>query len=232
MRFLIAILILACGAAEASTVNVTWNFTDYSSNPQAVSRVTVTPTSKAPGVNSTNIGMPFAFDGVTGLNGSLTLSNLFTGYFYKVTLFDVNQKPVYSLTNFFPTNVSGAVNAIDYLTNFVPATFGFSALVGGTNITLTTNGGALFINSSGGSSTNAVTNVFYGTFNFAAITNVWSKALALGWTPSNAFVQLMPAMNSRLFGSAFVTNLSATNISGFLTFLPDVTNDQIQIQIK
>lgn len=214
MRKLIAIFSLLCFSSFGQTVNVTWNFTDYTGNPQAVSQFTLKPSVKAVAQNGTNVLIPFPVSAVTGLTGSVTMSNVVTGYFYIGSLLDVTGKPVATMTNFFPTNISGNVNASAYLTNFVPATVGFSALLPGDNVTFTTNNGALTINSTGGSGggiTNGSTNVtLSGAFsgNASGLTNLAATNLTGIITASTNVV---------IHGDALASNVTAQSSVQVLT---------------
>lgn len=159
MRILLAFL-LSCLPLAAQTVNVTYVWTDFGLSPQSVRRVDLKPL------------QPFADYGgailtanpmsqVTGTNGSVTFSNVISGYSYTVTL----STPYGTLTrtNGFPTGLSGNVNGRDYLGVFVnPQVFAFfylntnlnpliPAVAAGSGVAITTNGLVYLISSFGGS---------------------------------------------------------------------------------
>lgn len=205
MSRILAILVLTCLVASGQTVNVTWNFTDYTGNPQAVSKFTLTPSQKAVGQNGTNILIPFPVSAVTGLTGSVVMSNVVTGYFYIGSLLDVTGLPVAKFTNFFPTNISGNINASSYLTNFVPVTYGFSSLEAGTNIILTTNNGELFIN------TTAATNGLTNASAFATSTNA---VIHTGATITNLDTSYL-TLSGDGFGNAYLDMVSGDGLMHF-----------------
>ena len=100
----------------AGTVDVTYRFSDHTASPQAVKRVVLTPLSWGL-YNSSNISLTIPISKQTDATGSVTVSNLASGYSYRVQLYNAQFVQIgNTFTNSFGTNVSGAVYARDYLT--------------------------------------------------------------------------------------------------------------------
>jgi hypothetical protein len=169
IRIILGILMIWAAldiAAHAQTINVTYNLQDFTSTPQAVQRVSLQALSPL-GTNGNNILFPIKRDQVTSATGIVTYNNVVIGYSYRFTLYaDQDDKfAIGSLTNFFPTNLSGTVNAVNYLGNgtngnpfFFPT---YTTLYAGSNVILTYSNGGIYINaasgtngSGGGSATN------------------------------------------------------------------------------
>ena len=116
MKRLFAVaLLLSCLPLFAATVDNTITFSDHTGSPQAVKRVVVTPLTWGL-YNSTNIALAIPITKQTDASGSVTVSNLASGYSYRVQLFNSAFTELGRFTNSFGTNVSGAVFARDYLT--------------------------------------------------------------------------------------------------------------------
>jgi hypothetical protein len=185
MRWLATLVFLALAfslqpLAFAGTFDCRWNFIDFTSTPIGVKQVKI-QTIAAYGTISSNIITGDFRMFQAGTNGSLTVTNLANGRSYRVTFSGPNFSTV--ITNSFDTNVTGLVNAVDYL----------GALIrdGSTVAYSQTAADARFHNVAGDSSTNAT---FYGTFTLPGgsvagyvwtATNTtgggfWSASLALG----------------------------------------------------
>lgn len=116
MKRLFAVaLLLSCLPLFAATVDNTITFSDHTGSPQAVKRVVVTPLTWGL-YNGTNIALAIPITKQTDASGSVTVSNLASGYSYRVQLFNSAFTELGRFTNSFGTNVSGAVFARDYLT--------------------------------------------------------------------------------------------------------------------
>jgi hypothetical protein len=164
MRNLAYLIIFLClGAlARAGTVDVTYNFSDFTGYPLNVSRVTITPLARDAYYSGTNLSTkPIIYTKTaypTLTNGTFTATNLISGYAYRVEISDSYQ--VSTITNYFGTNVTGSVDATDYLAavfgleqgvltrvfyEAATATAGSATNVfflGSSNVTWTTSGGS------------------------------------------------------------------------------------------
>lgn len=114
-RLFAVVLLLSCLPLFAATVDNTITFSDHTGSPQAVKRVVVTPLTWGL-YNGTNIALAIPITKQTDASGSVTVSNLASGYSYRVQLFNAQMMELGRFTNSFGTNVSGAVFARDYLT--------------------------------------------------------------------------------------------------------------------
>lgn len=105
--------------ANAATVDVTYYFSGFTGRTTPVSQVIFTPL--APGADYSGAQLSTAPTYYTPktlptmTNGYCTISNVLNGYAYKVQFNDGWSNP--SITNYFPTNVVGAVNGNDYKTS-------------------------------------------------------------------------------------------------------------------
>ena len=104
---------LAVGTAQAQTANVTYYFSDFTSQPAAVRRATLTPLAPAGDFGTSTNLIPSPVSLVTGAAGAVTFSNVVSGYAYSIALFGPYQ--VTTRTNFFPSSLTGNVNGHDYL---------------------------------------------------------------------------------------------------------------------
>ena len=140
----------------SGTVNVVFDLADYGLNPQIVQRLVLAPVTNypgSPGVGTlgTNILIPVPMSRPTGLTGSVTFSNVVTGYPYQARLFNQAQpaQVIGTFSLFFPTNLSGTVNATAGLGTNAGPVFGwvfapdYATVAASTNITFTTSNGVL-----------------------------------------------------------------------------------------
>lgn len=123
LRFLAVLLVLfSCLAPVRSAaddyINATYYFSDVTSNPLNVRRITVTYLAPSIELGRTNFSnKPIYYPASTYYmltNGSITLSNLLTGYALRVAFSDGYSEP--AITNYFGTNLSGTVFGNDYKT--------------------------------------------------------------------------------------------------------------------
>lgn len=123
LRFLAVLLALfSCLAPVRSAaddyINATYYFSDVTSNPLNVRRITVTYLAPSIELGRTNFSnKPIYYPASTYYmltNGSITLSNLLTGYALRVAFSDGYSEP--AITNYFGTNLSGTVFGNDYKT--------------------------------------------------------------------------------------------------------------------
>jgi len=166
------ILFLTMGAAHCA-VDVVYNFADYSNHPLNVRRVTITPLGAAADYGGAELSQkPIIYNAATYptlTNGYVTVTNLITGYAYRVAFSDGYGEP--TITNYFGTNLSGTVSGYTNRTTYVSWNAG--RIVGvwlqhggtasatniilraGSNVTITTNSPSDWtIESTGGGSTN------------------------------------------------------------------------------
>ena len=208
MRRLIPTLLMlfALLTARAQSINVYYQFQDYTTNAAAVNRVSLTPIPFPPGVTPQSILVPTAFSTVTDTSGSCTFSNVITGFAYKVSLVD-RLGNVLSLTNFFGTNLTGTVNGNTTLgvwagpffayfmsTNFTRLTNYTTILQ--TNVSLVTNS-TLVLSTNYTLLTNAVT---INTTNTTRLTN------------STLVLQTNISLLTNSFTVNFTNKVYATNI--------------------
>lgn len=121
--FLVAILcILTVFAKADETVTAIWNYDDFSATPLTNKPVTITPLFTVVGGVTNFITGDFRRY-YTDVDGSLTVTNIRTGYGYRVQLV---ASVTTTITNYFPTNLSGTVYAVsntvvptNYLTGFM-----------------------------------------------------------------------------------------------------------------
>lgn len=184
MKRLLALLLVCLGAdLRAGTFHCTWNFSDFTTGSLGVSQVQVQPIAPY-GVNSNTFLTGDLLVKQTGTNTSLTISNLVNGRSYRVKFFGLTRPYgtnwVTTLTNNFDTNVTGLVNAVDYLAaplQVDAATVAYSQVaadarflrtnitqyvLSGTNVSFVTNGNTVTISSTAsGSGSGSATNVFF-----------------------------------------------------------------------
>lgn len=236
MKRLLALLLVCLGAdLRAGTFHCTWNFSDFTTGSLGVSQVQVQPIAPY-GVNSNTFLTGDLLVKQTGTNTSLTISNLVNGRSYRVKFFGLTRPYgtnwVTTLTNNFDTNVTGLVNAVDYLAaplQVDAATVAYSQVaadarflrtnitqyvLSGTNVSFVTNGNTVTISStasgSGGGGGSA-TNVFF-------ISGQNTTAAQIGG--SNTFHVTGLLTNSTLGNAATATDADfateATRASGLL----------------
>lgn len=128
-------------------LNVTYNLANFSSQPQAIKQVKMFPLVAVGTNGSGSILVPIPMTQLTSFSGSLTYSNIVPGYSYRVWLLGDEDRPVATFTNYFPPNLSGTVNAANYLGFTNAPAFGFyfpvglyTNVVAGSNVFLTTDG--------------------------------------------------------------------------------------------
>jgi len=152
MKKLISLLLFLSIAAFAADVR--WTFVDFTSSPQSVKKVYITPIA-AYGTNSTNIVTGDRRTYTNNSSGSLIVSNVIVGRSYRVELQGPFTETV--ITNSFDSSVSGFVEAVSYIS--APLSDG------GLSSYSKTAADARFHNVSGDTSTNAA---FRGTFKIPA----------------------------------------------------------------
>jgi hypothetical protein len=117
----IDVLQIADSGQLPGLLTVTWDLTDFIGDPQAVQRLILEPVVPYAGVGvwQTNLLVPARNTRPTGLTGSVTISNVAEGYPFDVKLWNQADPPdtVAEFTNFFPTYLSGSVNAANWITN-------------------------------------------------------------------------------------------------------------------
>jgi hypothetical protein len=208
MKRLFAVaLLLSCLPLFAATVDNTITFSDHTGSPQAVKRVVVTPLTWGL-YNSTNIALAIPITKQTDASGSVTVSNLASGYSYRVQLFNSAFTELGRFTNSFGTNVSGAVFARDYLTIS-------TNLAGGTTAYSRDAADARFARTVVESTSNALTSgVLYIKTNYSA-------SLTIAATNSGAYVAATNGTAYNLTISSGngggLTNVLASYVSGTLT---------------
>ncbi len=144
----LAPLVLCLFALPAGAqIHVQWFFSDFTLSPQGVKGITVEPL-EAYTVSGTNIVTGDRIKRTVLAGGSVTISNMIPGS-YRVTFAGSSVNTIF--TNSFGTNVSGLVNAKDYVTIS-------TNLPNGLNAYSQTAADALFFPKSGGTMTGAATN--------------------------------------------------------------------------
>lgn len=108
MRNLLRWLIFAPLLAAAATVTPTWTFQDFGLSALSVKQARVTPLQPY-GTNGSGIITGDWNSRTTDTNGSFTLSNIMSGYSYRVELTGPFVKTTF--TNSFDGSVTGEVNA-------------------------------------------------------------------------------------------------------------------------
>ena len=102
--------------ARAETVNATYYFSDHTANPLNVRRLTLTPLAKAADYDGTNLSSsPRVFTSAVYpelTNGVFTVTNLLSGYAYRVEFDD--KYTVTTITNYIPSDTNGAINSVDF----------------------------------------------------------------------------------------------------------------------
>lgn len=168
--FVAFVLFVPSAFPQASQFHCRWNFADFTVTGIGVKQVRI-QTIAPYGTIYTNIITGDLRTFQAGTSGSLTVSNLANGRSYRVTFVGPNVLTV--ITNSFGTNVTGLVNAVDYLSAPIVvdgSTVGYSM----------TAADARFHNVSGDTSTNAT---FRGTLTFpdGTVSNyVWTATNASG----------------------------------------------------
>jgi len=99
--------------ALAGTVTPTWTFTDFGLDALTVKKMRVTPLAPY-GTNGSGIITGDWRERTTDTNGSVTITNMANGYSYEVTFHGLKKT---SFTNSFSGSVTGAVNAVDYISS-------------------------------------------------------------------------------------------------------------------
>lgn len=111
-------LLCLCLVSRAGTVDPTYTFSDFTDHPLNVSRVTLTPLARDAYYSGSILSTkPLVYTKAaypTLTNGTFTATNLVNGYAYRVEIADSYQTT--TVTNYFGTNVTGSVDAVDYLT--------------------------------------------------------------------------------------------------------------------
>lgn len=116
----LALLGLVAAATARAGMDVTWTFVNFTSDPQTVKAVKVTPL--APwGTNAAGIVTGDYKQRQTLNTGAVTITNMTAGYAYRVTFTGSFVETAF--TNYFPPGLTGAVNATYYLTPTNPAAF-------------------------------------------------------------------------------------------------------------
>jgi hypothetical protein len=222
LSLLVGWLMLAGCAAQAQVltnggpVTVIFNLTDFIGNAQAVQRLVLQPIPPTGGVGmfSSDILVPAKTSVPTGTNGSVTISNVATGYAYKVQLLDQHQPPlvIAAWTNAFPTNLAGqTVLASACLGVNAGPVFGW-LLGAGTNVSYTFTNGTLYINCSVVAANATLLNGTPGPLNLS-VTNVTgtSNGISLALTGTNLTLTMT---NGAAGGGGSVGNVLATNLIG------------------
>jgi len=122
MRLRYLWLFLLCLPAYCGTVNPFYNWSDFTSTVITNRRVTFTPLQPS-GDYSGSILSAQPTSQVTDGFGICTFSNVINGYSYRVQLFG----PIVTttITNFFPSDVTGSVNGADYQGQWIGQIFAF-----------------------------------------------------------------------------------------------------------
>lgn len=213
MKKLISLLLFLSIAALAADVR--WTFVDFTSSPQSVKKVYITPIA-AYGTNSTNIVTGDRRTYTNNSSGSLIVSNVIVGRSYRVELQGPFTETV--ITNSFDSSVSGFVEAVSYIS--APLSDG------GLTSYSKTAADARFHNVSGDTSTNAA---FRGTFKIPAgatvgyVLTVTNADGSSAWSPGSGGVAT--ANTSNAYNLTFVIDRRYTNdtphyaqISSSMTF--------------
>jgi hypothetical protein len=174
VRWLAALVVLTSAfslqpSAFAGSFHCRWNFTEFTETPIGIKQVKLQTIAAYGTANSNIITGDFRMF-QAGTNGSLTVSNLVNGRTYRVTFLGPNFQTV--ITNSFDTNVTGLVNAVDYIA---------APINDGSTVAYSQTGAdARFHNVSGDTSTNAT---FRGTLTMPAtgVSNyVWTATNSTG----------------------------------------------------
>lgn len=159
LRFFLLGLLLSTihsqlSTARAAVVHASYSFSDFTTRPLNVKRVTVTPLAAGAdydGAQLSNKPLIYAVPTYYMLtNGSITISNLVVGYAYKVAFSDGFSEP--AITNYFSTNITtgAVVDGNDYKTTYIQWANGVAvqiwfAYLSNTNST----GGTTYTNNTG-----------------------------------------------------------------------------------
>lgn len=195
----------AFAAASSSQFHCRWNFTDFTVTPIGVKQVRI-QTIAPYGTIYTNLITGDLRTFQAGTSGSLTVSNLANGRSYRVTFVGPTVNTV--ITNNFGTNVSGLVNAVDYLVA--------PLVVDGSTVAYSANSAdALFHNVAGDTSTNAI---FRGTFKIPDGATV-GRVLTVTNADGSAAWQTASGGTGTLAtnGSNFGTSMTALAVSNTAT---------------
>jgi hypothetical protein len=184
----LALLLCAVPSMAQSGVNVTYNFTDFTSAPQAINRIILTPLQPFADYNGA-ILTAVPITGVTGTNGSYTYSNVIPGYTYRVELDSAYAVTI--RTNGLPSGLSNTnVNARDFLGVAVtPQIFAYLYSTNGAQLADITNAvNALAVLRVNGTSTGQT--IYNGSSSNQVIT----------------FAQLVPTNVVPISGTLYMTN--------------------------
>jgi len=231
--FLLSLLCLPALAA----VDATYYFTDYTSRPLSVKRVTVTPMGSGADYAGAQLSArplvytPALNPTLTNGSGSIEITNLIAGYAYKIAFSDGYSEP--AITNYFGTNITGAVNGNDYKTTATSWANGrlvqawYAHLVTGsgtaaTNVVLSVSGNATIVTNS--PSAWVITAGYQTNIPVASVTN----AGTLAYSNSATFLTLLTnawqagdiVTSNALFAeieasAAGISASTATNIADF-----------------
>ena len=187
LLLILAVAFLA-GFARAGTVDISYRFSDHTGSPLAVKRLVLTPLVPLGLFNASNITFNVPVPRQTDASGGCTVSNLSSGYAYRVELFDAAFVRLGVFTNSIGTNISGQIAGRDFLgasTNLTGGIYAYSmaasdarfAPISVTNYT--GGGGTTYTNNSAGVA-GKITGSGIST-NVSALvgTNVWTQTNAV-----------------------------------------------------
>lgn len=169
IRHVYLFLLVALASISAlgqQSCNVQYNFSDFTGSPSGVQQVSIQPLFKVT-TSGTNIITGLCRIFPTTTNTSLVVSNILTGYGFRVLMGNMYTVPpfiVATFTNYFPSGTTGTVNAVSYIG---PYTNTIGALIAGPGIIISNVLGGLQISSTGGSggSSGTATNLDAGATN-------------------------------------------------------------------
>lgn len=183
MRRILAVflllLVLPAWAQSTNTVNVSYTWTDFLLAPQSVRKATLTPLVPFADFNGAILSaVPRSL--VTGTNGSVTFSNVVSGYSYQIQLDTPYGSTV--RTDGFPTSLTGNVNGRDYLGTIQGMNFFY---LYPTNLSIYTSG---------------ISNTLY-----AALQPLFSNAITNGSTNAYVYTPVLHSQGSQAY-SEILTN--------------------------
>lgn len=223
---LLVIFNFAFSISNSPALDCTWNFTDFTSAALGIKQVTI-QTIAPFGVSGNQIITGDIRGYGTGTNSSLTVTNMANGRSYRVRfigdarVFGTNV--VTTITNNFGTNVTGAVNAVDYLA--LPlvtdgAAVAYSQAAADGRFLRRTNDTGANMTFSGTFQSLGSTNYFAGDVRIGGL-NLWfGTGLRLSDDGGGSLSVNAPFAAQSFSGNgASVTNISTNNIPGLNAML-------------
>jgi hypothetical protein len=228
LRFFLIGLLLSTihsqlSTSQAAVVHASYSFSDFTTRPLNVKRVTVTPLAAGAdydGAQLSNKPLIYAVPTYYMLtNGSITISNLVVGYAYKVAFSDGFSEP--AITNYFSTNITtgAVVDGNDYKTTYIQWANGVAvqiwfAYLSNTNST----GGTTYTNNTGLPGVVLGSGIGTNLSTVATQSGLAAGSYAINGALATNISELRPlfvALGGRTFSG--LKSLGNTNVSGQLS---------------